>query len=54
LAVHKAHVIGSFLWSDFVKKCSEANAQKRVAKTCPVAMLVGRTAIAEKKHHRQN
>jgi hypothetical protein len=38
-----ALVTGSFLWTDFVKKCNEANAQKRVAKICPVDMLVRRS-----------
>jgi hypothetical protein len=37
------HSTGSFLWSYFVKKCSEANAQNCVAKTCPVDILVRRT-----------
>ncbi len=37
------HVISSFLWSDFVKKCSEATAKKCLAKPCLVDLLIRRT-----------
>jgi hypothetical protein len=35
--------LGGQIFNYFVKKCSEANAQKPVAKTCPVDMLIRRT-----------